>query len=236
MSKQLADSADDLVTAMRSSPILASTPAAAVRELAEQGRIRRYRRGTYLFHQEDEAEDIHFLCTGRVEISSLSPSGQRQWHTTIEQPQFVGELGILGEMPRTAGVLALEDSEVWSVAGDKFISFLVAQPSASLGLLRALARQIQAYGGLVDDLLYLDLKGRLAKRLLGLVSPSLDDLASDGAVLPLVTHADLASLAGGSRENVSRIMSDFQRRGFVGRSGRRYVLGNVKGLAKLAGL
>jgi CRP-like cAMP-binding protein len=77
----------------------------------------------------------------------------------------------------------------------------------------------------------------VAKRLLGLVSPSLDDLPDDGAVLPaVVTHADLASLSGGSRENVTRILSDFQRRGLVKRSGRRYVLADISGLQRLAGL
>ena len=54
-------------------------------------------------------------------------------------------------------------------------------------------------------------RGQL-KRLLQLVSPTLDDLPEDGAVVPsIVTHADLASLCGGSRENVTRILSDFQR-------------------------
>jgi CRP-like cAMP-binding protein len=52
----------------------------------------------------------------------------------------------------------------------------------------------------------------------------------------VVTHADLASLCGGSRENVTRILSEFQRRGLVERDGRRYVLKNVAGLGRLAGL
>ncbi len=77
----------------------------------------------------------------------------------------------------------------------------------------------------------------MAKRLLQLVSPSLDELPADGAVVPsVVTHADLASLCGGSRENVTRILSEFQRRGLVEREGRRFVLLNIAGLAKLAGL
>jgi CRP-like cAMP-binding protein len=56
-------------------------------------------------------------------------------------------------------------------------------------------------------------------------------------VLPsVVTHADLASLCGGSRENVTRILSDFQRRGYVERDGRRFVLRKISGLARLAGV
>jgi CRP-like cAMP-binding protein len=51
-----------------------------------------------------------------------------------------------------------------------------------------------------------------------------------------LTHADLASLCGGSRENVTRIITDLQRRGLVQRDGQRYVLKKPQQLAKIAGL
>jgi CRP/FNR family transcriptional regulator/CRP/FNR family cyclic AMP-dependent transcriptional regulator len=190
-----------------------------------------------MFHQGDDSPEVFFLVSGRVEISSLSASGHRQLHTTLDRPQFFGELGVLGGMPRTAAALALEESSVWVVPGPAFVDFLAEQPVASRSILRALARQVQSHEAFVEDLLYLDLKGRVAKRLLQLVAPSLDELPEDGAVVPsIVTHADLASLCGGSRENVTRILSDLQRRGFVERDGRRFVLRKISGLARLAGV
>lgn len=222
---------------MASTPLFEGTDPRAIRDLASSGMIRRYRRNTYLFHQGDPSPEIHFLVKGRVEISSLSASGQRMLHTTIDHPQFFGELGVLGGMSRTAAALALEESEVWVTPGETFLGFLAQEPSVTRALLRALARQVTAHEAFVDDLLFLDLKGRVAKRLLQLVSPSLDELPEDGAVLPaVVTHADLASLCGGSRENVTRILSDFQRRGLVERNGRRFALRKISGLARLAGL
>jgi CRP-like cAMP-binding protein len=223
--------------AMADTPILATTEPSAIKDLIAAGTLRPYRKGTYLFHQDDDAHEVYFLYSGRVEISSVSLTGYRQMHTAIDPPQFFGELGVLGESRRTNTATALEDSQIWAVRGDVFLRFLSEQPLASRGLLRALAQQIQAHESLVDDLLFLDLKGRVAKRLLGLVAPSLDELPSDGALVPaIITHADLASLAGGSRESVTRVLSDFQRRGIVGRSGKRYVLKDIKALSRLAGL
>ena len=226
-----------LVEEMSATPLFDGASAATIARLAERGTVRRYRRGTYLFHQGDDSPEVFFLVSGKVEISSLSASGHRQLHTTLDRPQFFGELGVLGGMPRTAAAIALEESSVWVVPGSAFVDFLAEQPLASLSIMRALARQVQSHEAFVEDLLYLDLKGRVAKRLLQLVAPSLDDLPEDGAVLPsVVTHADLASLCGGSRENVTRILSDFQRRGFVERDGRRFVLKRISGLARLAGV
>lgn len=228
---------DGLARRIADAPLLAGLPKDAVTQLVSSGSMRNYRRGTYLFYQGDPPGDVFFLDQGRIEISSLSATGRRQLHTTIDHPLLFGELSVLGEMPRSATALALDDSRVWAVDGESFVAFLDSQPRAARGLLRALARQIQAQDSHVEDLLFLDLKGRVAKRLLGLVSPSLDELPDDGATVPSeVTHADLASLSGGSRENVTRILSEFQRRGIVRREGRRYVLMKVDALRKLAGL
>src|SRR6266545_1943074 len=198
---------------MAGTPLFEGIDPGAIHELAASGTLRHYRRNTYLFHQGDPSPEIHFLMEGRVEISSLAASGQRMLHTTIDQPQFFGELGPLGGMPRTAAALALEETEVWVTSGEEFRQFLSRQPMASLALLRALARQVSAHEAFVDE------------------------LPEDGAILPaIVTHADLASLCGGSRENVTRILSDFQRRRLVERDGRRFVLLKISGLARLAGL
>ena len=221
---------------MAGAPFLEEVPKTALERFATQGAVHRYRRGTYLCHQGDPNGDVFFLLDGRVEISSETANGNRVLHATMDTPGFVGELSALGQMPRTASVLTLDDSDVWSIGSDDFLAFVTAEPAASRGFLQALARQVREHQSFTDDLLHLDLKGRVAKRLLQLVTPSLDDLPEDGVLVPAVTHADLASLCGGSRENVTRILTEWQRRGLVEREGHRYVLKKVSGLAKIADL
>jgi CRP/FNR family transcriptional regulator/CRP/FNR family cyclic AMP-dependent transcriptional regulator len=222
--------------ALRQAPYLQDVATSSVRAFAELGRTHHHRKGTYLCHQGDPAPDVFLLLDGRVEISSIASNGTRVLHATVDEPQFIGELAVLGDQPRTASVLALEDTTIWVVPADVFVDFLTKEPAAGRAVLRALARQVHASESFVDDLLFLDLKGRVAKRLLQFATPSLDHLPEDGTLIPVVTHADLASMCGGSRENVTRVLSEFQRRGLIGRDGRRFVLKKVPGLAKLAGL
>ena len=221
---------------MSGAPFLEEVPAKALDRFAAEGAVHRFRRGTYLCHQGDPDGDVFFLVAGRVEISSETPNGNRVLHATLDTPAFIGELSSLGKMPRTASVLTLDDSDVWSIGSASFVDFVTSEPSASRAFLQALARQVREHQSFSDDLLYLDLKGRVAKRLLQLVTPSLDELPTDGVVVPAVTHADLASLCGGSRENVTRILTEWQRRGLIERDGHRYVLKKVAGLAKIADL
>ena len=130
----------------------------------------------------------------------------------------------------------MEDTDVWTTPGEDFLDYITGQPGAARQLLAALARQIQEHQAFADDLLFLDLKGRVAKRLLQMGTPSLEELPEAGTPVPALTHADLASLCGGSRENVTRIVADFQRRGLVQRDGQRYILKKPTQLAKIAGL
>jgi CRP/FNR family cyclic AMP-dependent transcriptional regulator len=231
-----ATSSSPLVEAMAAASVLRGVAIDAVVRLAEDGIIRRYRRGTYLCHQGEHADDVFFLVNGRIEVSSVALNGSRVYHATVDTPQFVGELGPLGDMPRTASLLALADSEVWATSAEVFVAFVTHEEGAARDVIRALARQLQGQQAFVDDLLFLDLKGRVAKRLLQMVTPDLDDLPPDGTVVPDVTQADLASLCGGSRENVTRILKEFDRRAMVERVGHRYVLKKVAALAKLAEL
>lgn len=219
---------------MGATPFLRDVPAKDVARLAEAGRIHTYRRGTYICHQGDNADEVFFLVEGSIEIASFSPTGSRILHASVDTPQFLGELGVFGDLPRTADLLTLADSDVWSVDGETFVAFATAQPSFAREVLRALARQVQEHQAFADDLLSLDLKGRVAKRLLQMSTPSLADLPSDGTSIAPITHADLASLCGGSRENVTRTLKDFERRGLIKKESGRYVLKKVATLAKIA--
>ncbi len=215
---------------------LAGVEPGDVEVLAERGRTRRYRKGSYLCHEGDPATEVSFLLEGRVEVASHAAGGGRLLHGSMDSPRFIGELGVLGELDRTASVLALDEVVAWVIGAEEYLSFLADHPTASRGLLRSLTRQVAGHEAMIEDLMFLDLKGRVAKRLLQLAEASPGEPPQDGASIPAPTHADLASLSGGSRENVTRILSEFQRRGLLAKDGRRFVMVDVAGLSRIAGL
>jgi CRP/FNR family transcriptional regulator, cyclic AMP receptor protein len=225
----------DVVRALASSPLFADVPPARVWALAETGATRRYRAGAYLFLEGDEADSVYCVLRGRVQIESPRDDGRTLLRAILSPGQLLGELGVLAAIPRTSAALALDDVVSLRVPGEAFSSFVRSEPAAAGAMLRALALMVVEREGAVDDLLFLDLRARVAKRLLSLVSLSTGELPPNGVRLPDgITQSDLASLAGGSRENVNRAMSELQRRGLVERRGHKYVLTDVSGLRRLA--
>lgn len=221
----------EVMDAMLGLPIFRGVEPRALGAIATLGSVRDYRARTYVFHQGDPADSVFMLLEGRLEVSSTSISGRRLLHGTLEPIRLFGELGVLAGSPRTASVLCLEACSAWAISADDFRRLLAEQPPASAALLEALAGHVESSETFAEDLLWLDLKGRVAKRLLQLSVP--DGRTGERAV-PAMTHADLASLCGGSRENVSRVLAGFERRGFVRRTDRRYVVLDPAALERLA--
>jgi CRP-like cAMP-binding protein len=225
------------LAALAATPMLQGVPPAQRAALAAAGTVHRFRPGAFVFMAGDESDDVCCVVDGRVQIESSREDGRTMLRAVLGPGQVFGELGVVAGVPRTASAVALDDCTVWTVAGRDFLAFLHDVPAASQALLRALAVQVIEHEAVVEDLLFLDLKARVAKRLLALVSTSWDDIPPDGVALPWnITQNDLASLSGGSRENVNRVLSELVRRGLVAKQGQRYVLRDVAGLRRLARL
>jgi CRP-like cAMP-binding protein len=223
------------IAALSAAPMLEGVPLEKRTALADRGTVHRYRPGAYIFIDGDDADEVCCVVTGRVQIESTREDGRTMLRAVLGPGQVFGELGVLAGLPRTGSAIALDDSAVWTVPARAFMDFLRDVPTAAQGLLRALALQVVEHESVVEDLLFLDLKARVAKRLLALVSTSWDDIPADGTAVPMnITQNDLASLCGGSRENVNRVLSELARRGLIERTGQRYVLKNVAGLRRLA--
>jgi CRP-like cAMP-binding protein len=158
---------------------------------------------------------VFVLTEGEVAVVSPARAGAEQVHSIVGPGELLGELALLANGRRTAGARATSQTVAWAIGRDAFWAFLEATPSGSSALLRQVAERLASREALIDDLLSLDVKGRLAKALLGLAERH--GRASDhGTVIGVrLTHRDLAGMVGASRENVSRALAAFRKRGLV---------------------
>ena len=190
-----------------------------------------------MFGQGDPPDDVFCILSGRVEITSTATDGRVRLLAIAAPGDLLGELGVLGDMPRSGTAICVADTLAWAVDGQQFLRFLTDQPPAALALLSTLSRQVVAQDGLVEDMLFLDLKGRVAKRLLGLATSSWEHPPANGTIIDWgLPQEDLASLCGGTRSSVSRVLAELDRRGLITRSRRQYILQDVDHLRRLAGL
>jgi CRP-like cAMP-binding protein len=206
------------------SPLLASLPPESLTILASAARRRSYRRGEVIFHQGDSGDALHFLTQGRIKVVLDAESGEEAVIAILGPGDCFGELALIDGEPRSATVITLEPVQTVSLARSDFMQFIRGNPQAAERLMVALAGTIRRADESMADLAFLDLEGRLAKKLLELADAHGRDV--DGAIeieLPM-TQEDLAAMIGATRASVNKLLGWYEEQGAIQRRGRRIAI------------
>ncbi len=203
-----------IVTSLRDSWLFAHADDDALATIAGQLRRRRFRRHEVIFHQGDPGDSLHIVSSGAVKIVLPSLEGEEAIIATLRSGDFFGELALLDGAPRSATAVALEASETWTLSRELLLATLDRDPSLRDALLAGLARELRRLTGHVEELHFLDLAGRLASRLVRLAresQPGSNEVRMDWPY----TQSDLASMIGGTRQSVNKLLSGLADRGLV---------------------
>lgn len=174
--------------------------------LMARGVLRRFGRGQALLHERQLADRVLILRSGRVKITSSTPTGREVVLAFRGPGELVGELAALDDQPRSASAVAVEPVEAVSLTPADFREFLAEHPSAALALLRILSRRLRDSDAKRIEFSGLNTIGRVAVRLLELCERF--GRPDDGAIriaLPL-TQEELAGWTGASIESVGRAL------------------------------
>jgi CRP-like cAMP-binding protein len=124
-----------------------------------------------------------------------------------------GEIALLDGRPRTADAVAVEDCDVLVLDRREFVPLLRANPDLALKLMELLCGRLRRTSEQVEDVMFLDLEGRLAKALLRLAGEQRRGDARTALVR--ITQRELGQMIGMSRESTNKALRDWQRRGWV---------------------
>lgn len=97
--------------------------------------LNRFKKGTVLFHEGDEGEDMYIIQNGRVAIKKRVPHGETTL-AVLEKGDFFGEMAILERMPRSASAEVVEDSDLIVIQSELFGDMIKSNPEIAVRMLR----------------------------------------------------------------------------------------------------
>jgi CRP-like cAMP-binding protein len=124
--------------------------------------------------------------------------------------------------PRSADVIAVTDVEVLGLESKDLVAAIQLQPRLALSLIATLSRRLRATIMRLEDLAFHDARHRVMRVLLNVATASYE--ARGVPVIAGLTHYEMATLAGTSRETASRIISSLVKQGVLATKGRRIVV------------
>ena len=208
----------------------------AVELVANALRVRRFRRGEVIFHAGDPGDSLFIVATGAVKITVTAEDGaEPAILTTIGPGGFFGELALLDGASRSATAAAVDAVETLVLRRDSFDRLVDTEVALRRALLASLAGEIRRLTAQVEDLHFLDLPGRLARHLLREIDADDERPPTAEARLPWpYTQGELASMIGGSRQSVNRLLADFIDQGLLRFDGDDLVVPDPRRLAAAA--
>lgn len=192
--------------------------------LAAASRLRSFARGETIFEKGDPGAACYVIETGQVKITVTSPNGKQITLALLGPGDLIGELALLDGAPRSADAVVMQASRLFELQRDPFLDFLHTHNEAAIKLLAALARRLRHTDEVLEDSAFLQVPARLAKVLLQLSEQQGEPVADGIAIHSHLTQAELAALAGTTRETVNRWLGFFQQRGFVQFDGGRIIV------------
>jgi CRP-like cAMP-binding protein len=213
-------------------PILAGLSNEDREALASAIARKRYRRGDIVMQKDEPGHALFIVERGTVRIYVPSSQGNDLILAVLGPGDFFGDLSLLDGRPRSASAAVGTDATLLTLERADFIALLTRRPAAAMAVLEAVAGRLRETDEMASDLAFLDVAGRLAKRLLDLAADH--GVQQDGGVLIDlgVTQEDLASMIGVTRESVNRNLSEFQTLGLISKKGRRIVIRDARGLRR----
>lgn len=215
-------------------PLFADLEPAEIDLLYRLVKTRAYSKGAMILQEDDPGEAMFMIASGRAKVVHLSEDGREIILDILGQGDFFGEMALLDQEPRSAHVTAVEPTELLVLERSAFLNQVEREPKIAIKMLIELSRRLRRADEKIEDLVLLDVYGRVARMLLRLARLHGKPLEDGFIITRRPTHQELADTVGASRETVSRVLADLTRRGVVRNSGRMLIIEKGKEMLRRA--
>ena len=194
-----------------------SVPLTEINSLfTEQGHRRAFRAGDVLFHETDASTHVYLVVTGRVRLVVAGACGRELLLDVKVAGDMFGELSAIDGLGRATTAIAMEQTDVQELAGDRFLAALAADPSAAIAELQALSRNLRRANARICASETEPVVTRTARLLLELSDRFANGSAASEVIWTVpMTQADLAEWLGATRETTARSLGTLRRAGLI---------------------
>lgn len=212
---------DSVVGLLRSVPLFAELDEEELERFSRVAVPRTFPEGSRVFHEGDRSDACYIVRHGTFRVTREHPDGRAITLATLGPGDIVGELAMLDGEVRSASVETLGgDGELIALPAKDVRALLKRHPDITVKMVAALTRRLRAANERISRQSFQTVPSRVA----GVLSQMVDEESGEGEreITIRMNQADLAQLAGTSRESVSRFLADLERSGVV-RAGRGQV-------------
>jgi CRP/FNR family transcriptional regulator len=204
---------------LKKNRLFANAPDEAVVEGAEIFTMQLLPKRATFFDQGDAEKVVYLIKTGRVRIARNTADGKEVTVAILAPGDMFGEDALFGGIERTTVATCMEETLICKAHADDLFGLLAANSGLALNVAQMLSDRLGDASATIEDLAYAKISDRLVN-LFDRLAGELGRPTADGTFLDVrLTHQDIASIIGSTRETVSLEMNQLVRAGQIKQEG-----------------
>jgi CRP/FNR family cyclic AMP-dependent transcriptional regulator len=196
---------------LRRVPLFSGLTEAQLETLAAGSARRSYPKGRTIVSEGEPSQSMYILLAGRAKVQRSDSEGKEVILAVLGSGEFIGEMSLIDDAPRSASVVTLEPCEFMGVSKDAFKAMLTQSPEVAMNVMRGLVRRLREADKKIETLALLDVYGRVARVLLDFS----ENVGGERIVKNKLPRQEIAKMIGASREMVSRVMKGLEIDGYI---------------------
>lgn len=184
---------------------------------------------TTVCRKGDLGDALYIVIAGKLKVSSQSEDGREAILAILEDGETFGEMSLLDERPRSASVIAVQDSELLVIQRQDFIGYLEHNPRVSISLLGILCQRLRLMDNMMEDMRFLGIRSRLAKTLSRLALQHGRTNGNGSIRIDLkLSQEDLGNLICATRESVNKHLKAWEDEGVLNMSQNNFIINRLE--------
>jgi CRP/FNR family cyclic AMP-dependent transcriptional regulator len=195
--------------------------------------LKHARRKTYdarkiIIHEGDVSESLYYIIEGSVNVQAENESGDEIILAHLNEGDFFGEAGLFEADgaeagKRTAWVITRSKCTIAEISYSQFRTLAGKDPAIMFLLTSQIFSRLRKTSDKVRDLVFLDVKGRIAHCLLELAKEP-DAMTHPDGMQIKSTRQDIAKMVGCSREMAGRVLKELEEEDLITAHGKTIVV------------
>jgi CRP-like cAMP-binding protein len=206
------------------SPLFKGVAAAALDDLVRRLQVRNRPSGSVIVAQDEPGDALFVIAQGRVKVALFGENGRELTLSVLGLGDFFGEMSLVDGRPRSANVVAIDDTTVLALTRDAFRAHLQAHPQTAFNIMSELTARLRRADETIAALALHDVESRLSRTLVRLASEQGETSEAGLLLRKRPTQQDLANMVGSCRETISRTFTSLIKRGLLVPRGRALLI------------
>jgi CRP/FNR family transcriptional regulator len=177
-----------------------------------------------VFDQGDPTRLVYLIKRGKVRLTRLTADGKEVTVAVLGAGDLFGEETLFDDAPRLTHAVCIEESLLCTARAEDLFGLLSSDPTLALNVAKILSDRLLDASATMEDLAYAKVPDRIMHLFARLASEH-GVGRDEGTLIDVrLTHADIASLVGSTRETVSLELANLAKAGRIVYDGKSIVL------------